>query len=319
MEDIMFTKTLSFAMLGLLAAGCYGMPPEEAEGTSASSVIGGTDDSAHMAVGLIRTFSTAPGYAMCTATLIAPTVLLTAAHCAWNGDNGDVPVTSVDVSFALRPDLNAKQGTGPFALTGKIIPHPAFVPLAEHDVAVVLLSKPAVSAKPLALGRAPAVGSKVTAVGYGRNAYVNQGAGTKRTVDLPVMELLAHQFLAGTDVTGTCHGDSGGPLLQNGTIVGTTSYGATDDCHGINHFMRVDDNLPFLSQYIGKAAPKAPSTTPAPAPAPAPAPGGNTGCSISVQCQNGACQCGAGPKQGASCDSSGGLPSSCDTLCRYCQ
>ena len=39
---------------------------------------------------------------------------------------------------------------------------------------------------------------------------------------------------------GTCFGDSGGPLLLDGEIVGVTSYGYTSNCRYLGGYQRVD-------------------------------------------------------------------------------
>jgi secreted trypsin-like serine protease len=69
-------------------------------------------------------------------------------------------------------------------------------------------------------------------------------------IDMTVNSVDDITFDAGFDGHGTCHGDSGGPALQNGVVVGTVSYGDTPDCHDTNHFARVDDNLDFITSYL---------------------------------------------------------------------
>jgi hypothetical protein len=39
---------------------------------------------------------------------------------------------------------------------------------------------------------------------------------------------------------GTCFGDSGGPVIPNGTIVAVTSDGYTDNCRYLGGYQRVD-------------------------------------------------------------------------------
>ena len=42
------------------------------------------------------------------------------------------------------------------------------------------------------------------------------------------------------------------------------------------------------------------------------------GCSVSVQCNDGGCQCGAGPKKGVACDGKSTTgPNSCSVVCKY--
>ena len=68
----------------------------------------------------------------------------------------------------------------------------------------------------------------------------------RRYVDMPGQKLTP-QILqtngnendnAGTG--GTCFGDSGGPLLLGGEIVGVTSYGYTSNCRYIDGYQRVE-------------------------------------------------------------------------------
>jgi hypothetical protein len=99
----------------------------------------------------------------CTATLVAPSVVLSAKHCLQNGPEG--------ISFAIGPDSTkpiktvaarevktAPDGTGGFVQLGQ-------------DVALVVLAEPITDVTPLQYinGHIPAekVGSKLTAVGFG--------------------------------------------------------------------------------------------------------------------------------------------------------
>lgn len=47
---------------------------------------------------------------------------------------------------------------------------------------------------------------------------------------------------------GTCFGDSGGPVLKDGYIVGDTSYGYTNNCRYIDGYQRVD--IPIVRDWI---------------------------------------------------------------------
>jgi uncharacterized membrane protein YgcG len=99
----------------------------------------------------------------CTATLVAPSVVLSAKHCLQNGPDG--------IFFAIGPDSTkpiktvaarevktAPDGTGGFVQLGQ-------------DVALVVLAEPIEDVTPLQYinGHIPAekVGSKLTAVGFG--------------------------------------------------------------------------------------------------------------------------------------------------------
>ena len=47
---------------------------------------------------------------------------------------------------------------------------------------------------------------------------------------------------------GTCFGDSGGPIMLNGYVVGDTSYGFTDNCRYLDGYQRVD--IPIVRNWI---------------------------------------------------------------------
>lgn len=239
----------SFALLAGCAADSADL--DEPSSSSGSKIIGGSTDPGHPSVGLVRSvvqmgLNGAPSaVGGCTGTLIAPRVMATAAHCTQGAR------LWVDVSFETAPDQFAPMGA-PGWIGAGMIAHPQYDgdPTHGHDVAVVLLqASPQRPVVPLAAP--PPVGSFVTAVGYGMNVHGNNGAGSgvKRTVDIPLLGIGAHELVAGRDGQGTCHGDSGGPLFAGNALVGLTSYGDTVDCHDANHFMRADDNLAFLRLY----------------------------------------------------------------------
>jgi len=103
---------------------------------------------------------------------------------------------------------------------------------------------------PIARGPLPAIGSAVTGVGYGANSFAVTGFGTKRIGTFTVTAENQHEVAAGHDGNNVCHGDSGGPIFQNGLQVGVASYVDTADCHGGGHFMRIDDSIDFIHQYV---------------------------------------------------------------------
>jgi len=235
-------------MLGLSLTAC--VIGDQGTGNNDNGIIGGTDDAGDPSVVQLRyTVVTAQGTGMggCTATVIAPTVLLSAAHC--------VPPGSFNFQYnpAQTADTFDPNGAGWISALSAVA-NPAYSgdpANGGHDVSIVQIQ--ATTLPVSALGAAPAVGSSVHAVGYGFNQPASSGpagGGSKRQIDITVSAVTDREFVAGVDGQGTCHGDSGGPIFQNGQVVGTTSYGTTADCHGADHFMRVDDNLDFLGQFL---------------------------------------------------------------------
>src|SRR5262249_11905566 len=158
-------------------------------------IIGGTDDTGDPSVVQLRFTDAINGMSGCTASLIAPKVLLTAAHC--------VPGTAYH--FQYNPSASADtfdpNGQGWVdASYGVANPADEGDGSHGHDVGVVILPSAPAGLTPLPLGNAPAAGSTVRAVGYGLNAPPTPqggvGGGTKRSIDIPVGQVLPHEFTA---------------------------------------------------------------------------------------------------------------------------
>ncbi|MDB4938703.1 MAG: pterin-4-alpha-carbinolamine dehydratase [Labilithrix sp.] len=243
---------VSLALAAVTIPACAAESADEPSGSTSSEIIGGAADYAHPSVAYLRSVvqtdirGNATSVAGCTATLIAPSVMVTAAHCTtgsrlWN-----------EVNFDPKPNVFAPFGSQGW-IPAALVAHPLYDGDSTHghDVAVVLL-RGDVQWPLVRLGAPPPVGSTLTAVGYGMVVFGNDGTGSgeRRAVSVPLLSLAPHEMTAGRDGQSTCHGDSGGPLFAGETLIGITSYGDTVDCHDSAHFMRADDNIDFLRRYV---------------------------------------------------------------------
>ena len=179
----------------------------------------------------------------CTGTLIAPDVVLTAAHCVF--ENGSYFVkygaTTLEEEVELIPASNTWA-------------HPRYNPTKfANDIGLIKLSEPvALKVFPnignKSIAKAVNARSKFTLFGWGRNQNDRSPEllGTTKLLNLDRMAvkeygtafnqnimLGAGLYIAREKVwAGACSGDSGGPLLMrasgNDFIVGVTSWGARD-------------------------------------------------------------------------------------------
>jgi len=271
------TPRLLNPALGLVLALVLGLAGLGAAPATAST--GGTSDgNAHPNVALIAFYS-ADGRFRCSATLVAPTVLLTAAHCT-DGTVGRTLVTfdSVVAEQAPVPFPDAADPSVGFTtaevenagyLAGTAYTHPDFSGFTDldtwNDVGVVVLDEPVTGIAPAALaGRGyldgfaqPTLNKTLfTGVGYGAEVRKPDRGRQKpepmtfpllrRYVDMPGQKL-TEQILQtngnehdSRGTGGTCFGDSGGPVLLNGLVVAVTSFSYTDNCRYLGGYQRVD-------------------------------------------------------------------------------
>jgi secreted trypsin-like serine protease len=265
------------AALCLLSSACEQAPtvPALAPPAQPSRITNGdVDGSAHPAVVLIvMDVARSPAY-RCSGTLISPTVVLTAGHCA--GEAGEFSGMRVFTESDVQNGNNNYPFAGPNTVEAKSwAAHPLFTEAAFflHDVGVVVLSNP-VNLPAAAYGQLPAVNSLdalkpsshtvFTAVGYGLQR-INPAmvvAEKVRMVAEPHLLQINTGFTGGGSLLlsnnastgGTCFGDSGGPNFVGSSSVvgGVTSFGINGTCGGTGGVFRLDraDVLAFVSQYV---------------------------------------------------------------------
>jgi secreted trypsin-like serine protease len=221
---------------------------------------GARDEGGHPNVGALvspRQYSDGT-WLYCSGTLVAPTVFLTAAHCA--EDNGPAVVT-FDTAYVA----------GGRAYSGTFHVDPLYPgPQSDtHDIAVVVLDEAVTGITP---ARLPAAGSlsalpsnqRITSVGYGAYEVTNQPGGHRFLYD--DVRMVATGTLNATTKAwlrvsmnpalgngGTCFGDSGGPnFLGTTDIVAGITITGDSVCRATNVDYRLDtaSARAFLAGYV---------------------------------------------------------------------
>ena len=216
----------------------------------------------------------------CSATLIAPTYVLTAGHCTSNYPEGEYSGMRIFTESDVQNGDNNYPFSGPNSVEAvRWAAHPLFetAPFFVHDVGMVELAEPIVLDE---YGVLPAVNSldqlktrrgkqdvTFTAVGYGLQ-WINPVF-----VESERVRMVAHPKLNQINVPGftgdfslllsnnhstggTCFGDSGGPnfLGDSNIVAGVTSFGINGNCAGTGGVFRMDrqDVQDFIYDFMGQ-------------------------------------------------------------------
>lgn len=211
----------------------------------------------------------------CGGAVVAPTKILTAAHCVKGYDwhaNGAVVTGTSQLPSADGTDLHGGTVTGVWRQWN----HPSYnATTIDNDIAVLTLPVP-VKATPIRMTTSGdtasyAAGTSAQLYGWGRTSSTSDDISeTLKTATLPIQSdttcagyygadfIKGHMVCAGPPATGSdtgttsaCNGDSGGPLVVNNRIVGVVSWGVADcvEKGAYSVFSKV-------STYVGAAYPR---------------------------------------------------------------
>jgi secreted trypsin-like serine protease len=214
------TVTVAVASIAVLVSVALLAP------TPATALVGATTSTeSYPFIAAVDTKKSFPGAQFsfdCTAVLVAPQRILSAAHCFDLGSNQTIPTTQIRV----RVGSNDRTSGGFLLGVTKVLEYPDFSTTGVGDLAMVKLAY-AVPYAPVQLAtNYPPLGTPVRLLGWGRTCSAGFGCGdfptdlrelVRNTVSdgctAPVLP--QSEFCVDSNAGhATCYGDSGGPALE---------------------------------------------------------------------------------------------------------
>ncbi|MES4832448.1 S1 family peptidase, partial [Streptomyces anthocyanicus] len=193
----------------------------------------------------------------CSAVLVDAEWLLTAASCFAEDPAASLAVPAgvpakATTAVIGRSDLSGTQGA-----ERRVV---EIVPRTDRDVVLARLNRPVTNVTPAQLATtAPTAGAELTFAGYGRTdtvwAPLQLHTGTY-TVDSTAATSAG---VTGKDGAAACMGDTGGPVVSGGKLVGLNSQSFQGGCLGVDEtqtstagvIARVDDLASWIDEKAG--------------------------------------------------------------------
>lgn len=181
---------------------------------------------------------------ICSGAIIGPHAVLTAAHCL------------VDSSL---PDVveGAAVATGTHHRVVAAFVHPDYdADTFDHDIAVVIVdSELAGAPQPFATTLPPGVvvGGTMRVLGYGWTVANDPLPAERRGGTSRIDAVDSLRIRSSAAPSQACEGDSGGPALVDGSVVGVASSGDVN-CTQFARHTRVDAHAAFVADVLARTA-----------------------------------------------------------------
>ena len=255
-----------------------------ATGMASAITYGQPDGNMHPYVGVVVLADEQGEFGNCTGTLIAPDVVVTAAHCTWFVGQFGVELRGVTFDNVYDPGTSV-------VYPGTLHVHPdfsgplssafnnSFLGIGAHanDIAVIVLDEEVADIPPASLPSAGLLdqmakdgelkGQSFTVVGYGVTELTHEpGSGAPvfgefgtRMYSVSSFSALNQGYLRlfqnpSTGDSGACYGDSGGPNFLGDSRVIASIGGLKGDirCRAMNSTYRLDtpSARAFLGQFV---------------------------------------------------------------------